>query len=292
MIYTAENEQLTIKVNSFGAELCSVTEKSTGTEYMWSGDPAHWKGISPVLFPFIGGLTNGAYRYDGEEYRIGKHGFSRNMEFTCTTQEKNALWFTLEDTEETRKCYPFAFRFEAGYVLDGKTVQVKWRVTNKNDKTMYFALGGHPALACPPAYQQGKRTGCSILFEGKDSIVSELIGPDGLVSGKQQEYPLENGRLPITTGLFDIDTLVLDNSQVQKISLCDENQKAYVTVAFDTPYVAIWTMPQDEASFVCIEPWYGRCDNSGYTGGLEERPWGMKLEAKGCFEAGYEIIPE
>lgn len=294
MIYTAENEMLVMKVNSMGAELCSIVEKNSGMEYMWSGDKTVWSGISPVLFPFIGGLQKGGYTYEGRRYTIGKHGFARGAAFTCTEQKENALWFSLEDSEETREVYPFAFLFEAGYVLEGRTIQVKWRVKNRNNKTMYFALGGHPAIVCPPPYQAGNRTECSILFEekgaaAKESIISELIGSDGLVSGKQREYKLQDGLLPVTTGLFDIDTLVLDNSQVTAISLCDKEKKPYVTVSFDTPTVSLWSMQPDDVSYICIEPWYGRCDNSGYAGTLEERPWGRALSAGECFEAGYEI---
>ena len=32
---------------------------AAGTEYLWSGDPAVWKGVSPVLFPAIGALRDG-----------------------------------------------------------------------------------------------------------------------------------------------------------------------------------------------------------------------------------------
>ena len=34
------------------------------------------------------------------------------------------------------------------------------------------------------------------------------------------------------------------------------------------PYVGIWS--KGEADFVCIEPWYGRTDNDGFTGDLKE----------------------
>lgn len=295
MIYTAENEQLIIKVNSLGAELCSVVDKETGREYMWSGDANYWSGISPVLFPFIGGLQDGSYRYEGREYQITKHGFARRMEFSYIKEGKapeEGLWFSLEDTEETRARYPFAFRLEAGYVLDGRSIRVLWRVNNPNEKTMYFALGGHPAFACPPAYQKGDRTGCSIRFGGKEKLVRGMIGADGLMSEERQEYTLKDGLLPVTTGLFDRDAIVLDESQVEEISLCDAEGKPYVTVKFPTTSVGVWSMPKDDASFICIEPWFGRCDNSGYKGSLEERPWNVSAESGKWFESGYEICIE
>ena len=34
-----------------------------------------------------------------------------------------------------------------------------------------------------------------------------------------------------------------------------------------------------EAPFVCIEPWYGRCDNKNFTGEWKDREWGNSLDA-------------
>ncbi|MBO5291610.1 MAG: aldose 1-epimerase family protein [Lachnospiraceae bacterium] len=292
MIYTIENESMTVRIKARGAEVCSVVEKKTGREYMWNADPVYWGRTSPILFPFVGGLKNGGFSYAGTEYHIGKHGFARDMDFQLEKQEAESIWFSLEDTEETRKSYPFSFRLLAGYILHGTQLEVKWCVENRNDRTMYFALGGHPAFACPPSWQQGKRTDCSIWFDQPKQLVSELIGSDGLVSGEQKVYELRDGILPVTTGLFDRDALIMDQGQVHEIALCDLDNKPYVRVQFDADYVGVWSMPDDNASFICIEPWYGRCDNSDFQGSLEERKWGNRLEAGGVFEAGYTICFE
>lgn len=56
-----ENNLLKVEVSSFGAELQSITSKVSGYEYLWQGDPAFWKRRSPVLFPIVGALWNGAF---------------------------------------------------------------------------------------------------------------------------------------------------------------------------------------------------------------------------------------
>lgn len=35
---------------------------------MWDAKPEYWKRTSPVLFPIVGSLNNGSYRYEGKEY--------------------------------------------------------------------------------------------------------------------------------------------------------------------------------------------------------------------------------
>ena len=41
-----------------------------------------------------------------------------------TQNHKNELWFELADSAGTRELYPFHFRLQIGYCLDGDTVSV------------------------------------------------------------------------------------------------------------------------------------------------------------------------
>ena len=43
------------------------------------------------------------------------------------------------------------------------------------------------------------------------------------------------------------------------------------------------------APFICIEPWYGRCDATDFTGTLQEREYGSELTEGSLFEAAYTI---
>ena len=91
---------------------------------------------------------------------------------------------------------------------------------------------------------------------------------------------------------FDVDTYIFENKQLQEMSLLTPEGKPYITVSFDAPLVALWSPNKEGSPFVCIEPWYGRCDMVGYKGTLEEREWGNLLEAGKIFEAYYEIHVE
>ena len=54
--------------------------------------------------------------------------FARDMEFTLESQNKEEIWFELKENEETLKKYPFAFRLHLGYRLNGRSVEVFWKV--------------------------------------------------------------------------------------------------------------------------------------------------------------------
>ena len=113
-----ENNLLKVEVSSFGAELQSIASKVSGYEYLWQGDPAFWKRRSPVLFPIVGALWNGVFRIDGREYKMGQHGFARDMEFKPEADAPDdELLYVLESTPETLEQFPRPFRLEIGYAL-------------------------------------------------------------------------------------------------------------------------------------------------------------------------------
>ena len=81
-VYQLENEHIYLEVASHGAELVRLVGKKTKKEYLFDGDPKYWKRHSPILFPFVGGVKNKEYRYNGKTYTMTQHGFARDMEFT------------------------------------------------------------------------------------------------------------------------------------------------------------------------------------------------------------------
>lgn len=286
-VFQISNEKITIQIDSLGAELKSLKHISTGTEYMWNGDARFWKRTSPVLFPVVGGLKEGRYLLNGKEYPMGQHGFARDMEFQLKSQVASEIWFTLESDEETLQKYPYAFRLEIGYELDGESVIVKWRVKNPSTEEMYFSIGGHPAFLCPIEANTTQNQ-YQIRFDTKDKVISSGV-KEGLLSEEKKEYPLQDGILPVTEHLFDEDALVIEHDQAHQIALVKPDGNPYLTVSFDAPLFGIWSPPKKNAPFICIEPWYGRCDRLSFQGEWKDREWGQKLTGGETFAAAYKI---
>ncbi len=285
--YQISNEQISIQVDSMGAELKSLKKKDTDTEYMWEGDPAYWKRTSPVLFPLVGSLREGSFLLDGKRYPMGQHGFARDLEFQVKSEAANEIWFYLESDAQTLEKYPYAFLLELGYELQESTVIVKWKVTNPADGELYFSIGGHPAFCCP--LQKGEeQEDYRIWFDAKEQVITGVI-ENGLMTAGQAAYPLEDGCLRVTEHLFDHDALVIEHGQVHKVALVKPDGTHYLTVSFDAPLFGVWSPPGKKAPFVCIEPWYGRCDAVDFAGTWQQREWGQCLSAGQCFEASYQI---
>ena len=287
-LYELKNEQIAITVDSHGAELKSLKKLADDQEYMWCGDAKFWGRTSPVLFPFVGGLKNKEYRFEGKTYSMTQHGFARDMDFELETQTESELWFTLESTEETLARYPFPFILNLGYRLEGSTVTVLWKVENPSEKQMYFSIGGHPAFNCPLT-DETKQSDYSVSFADTDEIVSTRISEEGLATGCMDIYHLADGHLSLTSNLFDHDALVIEDHQTDTVALCRKDGTPYLTVKMEAPLFGIWSPPGKNAPFVCIEPWYGRCDDEYFDGDLTEREWGNKLAPHHTFEASYTI---
>lgn len=286
--FTLENNEIKIAVKSQGAELASLADVKTGREYLWNGDKTYWPRQSPVLFPFVGCTRDKKYTFGGKTYPMTQHGFARDMEFELLSAAKDTLWLRLCHTKETLEIYPFPFTLDIGYALSGRSVKVLWKVHNPSDETMYFSIGAHPGFMCP--INDGEaQTDCALDFHTDKDISYNLIARDGLVGIYDQKLALENGCLPMDAHLFDRDALIIEHGQTHKISLQDSHGENYVTVSFDAPLVGVWSPTGKNAPFVCIEPWYGRCDSTDFEGTLEERSYGQTLKGKETFEAYYTI---
>lgn len=300
MRYVLENEVLQVEIDSFGAEIKSVKRKSDRLEYMWQADPAYWGRTSPVLFPFVGALKNKEYRYEGKTYSMGQHGFARDMEFVCEaldgrhgaaagTKGEHAIWFVLESDARTYEKYPFQFRLHIGYELRINEVKVSWKVENIDTKPMYFAIGAHPAFLCP-VHGEADKNGYGLRFGGvKDELHYHGNTPDGMAEMTDHVLQLKDRSVTFTPGFFDAGTYMVEGKQTGHVELLDRNGAAYVTVDFDTPLFAVWSPEGKNAPFVCIEPWYGRCDTADFTGSLAERAYENGLAAGGSFEALYSM---
>ncbi len=262
------NGIIEIDVSEHGAELKSAVKD--GREYMWCGDAKYWGRTSPVLFPFVGGLKNKSYVYKGEKYPMGQHGFARDCDFRLIEKGDNFIEYGLSADDEMLVKYPFRFKLTIKYVLNGSSVHVVWIVKNMDTKSMSFSIGAHPAFNL----KDGENF---FMFDSDEDIVYRLLDENGLLV-PNKSYKLKNdGGAPIVKGMFDKDALIIENDQARLVSLCGADKKPYVTVKFTAPLFGLWSPAGKDAPFVCIEPWYGRCDRNDFEGELSEREYSMTL---------------
>ena len=76
---------------------------------------------------------------------------------------------------------------------------------------------------------------------------------------------------------------------MKEVVLYDNAQRPCLALYFDAPVVGLWSPPAKNAPFVCIEPWYGRCDREHFTGDFGEKDWMQHLQPGERFSVSYSI---
>ena len=285
MKYQLANDKMQITVDEHGAELRSLLGAS-GREYLWQADPKYWGRTSPVLFPFVGMPKDKEFSYQGKTYPMGQHGFARDRDFRLLKQEGTALEFMLESDEDSLKVYPFKFRLRIRYELEGSSVRVIWRVQNTGDELMHFSIGAHPAFYCP--LEEGEST-CRLGFDHAGPLDYQQITGEGLCLPETKQLTLNDRKWAFEKSAFDDGVYIFTDYQLHQVSMLDKNNRPYLTVDFHAPLVGIWSPEKKNAPFICIEPWYGRCDPADEKPTLENRPYGNQLPGGAEFRAEYTI---
>ena len=102
---------------------------------------------------------------------------------------------------------------------------------------------------------------------------------------------LKDGVYVVEEHTFDRDALIFDHGQVKEVSLEEADKTRLVTLRCpDALSVGIWSPVGKQAPFICLEPWIGRCDNSGFRGELREKFDVQSLEAGGVFQTAYDLV--
>lgn len=261
-------------INSKGAELKSLI--LDGNELMWAGNPVFWGKTSPVLFPSVGGLKGGKTIIDGIEYHMTKHGFARDNEFEISHvndgKENNTARFSLHETGETLKMFPFKFSFAMQYQLTENKLEIIYEVVNNTSVPMPFCIGAHPAFACPA---KGKRfEDYRLVFQERETVCSPVLDvKTRLFKENGSVLRLKNScECPLSYSLFDNDVLYFRGIVSKSVSLLDDENKG-IKLSWDGfSSLGVWTPAGMNAEFVCIEPWCGCDDYENCSGDFRDKP--------------------
>ncbi|MGB1042577.1 MAG: aldose 1-epimerase family protein [Tenacibaculum sp.] len=285
---TLENKYLKAVINPTGAELTKIYSKVTQTDYLWNGDASYWGRHAPILFPIIGKLKDDYCFIDNQKYTINKHGFVREALFTVVSKNNTEVVLEFQYSKNTLQSYPFKFSLKISYKIENNKLSVEHNINNIDNKTIYFAIGGHPAFNCPLT-PNSSFNDYYLEFEQEETPTLWMVNmKTGLCSGQTKQINLGN-KLNLNYDLFKNDALIFEKLKSKKVILKSNKHNLNVSMSLSNwKFLAFWT--KKEAPFICFEPWTSLPDldnsNNDFTSKI-----GIEKLAKGkTFTNKYDLV--
>ena len=282
---TLASNQLHVEIDPHGAQL-SVLRSADGSDLLWDGDPTFWTSRAPILFPIVGALNGGVYRWRGRNYPLSRHGFARGRRFdvvdTSATAagDRNVVVLRQRDDETTRAVYPFAFELDISFSLTGAVLTIVATARNTGSDPMPASLGFHPAFRWPlPGATD--RSAHVLEFERDEPWPIRRLDSVGLLTADTHPTPVVGRCLSLSDDLFVADVMIFDRlvsrSARYRADVGSSDARSSINVRWpDATHLGLWTKPG--AGFICIEPWRGVADPVGFTGDVDAKP-------------GVEVVP-
>jgi galactose mutarotase-like enzyme len=272
-------------VDTLGGELISY--KKDGREYIWTGDPAHWSGHAPVLFPFVSALKDGRVRFDGVEYTMkGKHGFARKSEFELVETDDKKAVFRLAASDVTLAQYSYRGELYVTHEISCGGYTTTYTVKNTDERDMLFCIGGHPGFFTDGPIEDYKLIfeedeDCALYYTDADSLYSENYTAKRRIEGR--EFDLRYGD-------FDIDALISTGLRSRRLKLLRKTDNRGIEFDFTGfPVLVLWSPPKKQSPFVSLEPWVGLPAKPDESGEFADKPYAVRLEKGGEYMVSYKV---
>jgi len=281
---------------SEGGELSSikVTRNGQMVELIYNARnyaATGFHGRGPLLWPAVGAqypvgtipkasCGMGTYPVRGKTYEMPCHGFAKDVPWKEISRGSNAhgasVTVELQDSDATRKYYPFAFQLDAIYELaDGHlTVDYVVKSDQSNPEPMPFSIGNHLGFNIP-LLKGGNPADVKLETQ---NTVQLLRNSAGVLSGESKPRTFDP---PETLGSFDAHVaLPLAGYRSQPFARLVDPSGMTVRVTetststLPEPLIRFNAYGGPTQGYFCPEPWFG-VQNSLNTGvGLIKLPAG------------------
>lgn len=201
-------------------------------------------GGNPILFPVCGRLTDGVYQAFGKKYNMPIHGFARTSAWKLKVSGDGAsdgITIILEHNEETLKVYPFKFRVEFKYLLDGNTLTLHQTYINEGNEDMPFYSGFHPYFTV-----------------GNKNELTFDMNADRYMDYNVRQMKEYKGEIDFNNPVDFVFYLNDNKGSRYVMKDPDKKRKLVIETSEQFKYMVMWTMKGMD--FVCVEPWMAAPD--------------------------------
>ena len=276
--FELENQHIRIRVCSLGAELQSIYSKELEMEYIWQPGTETFAHHTMLLFPNPGRIAHDRIIVGGKVYPAMMHGFANDMDFRLVEHTENRILLELAATDYTRRYFPYEFRLQVEFTLDGDKVLQYFHVINDDSKPVYYCLGAHPGFYCPIDLGE---TGddYSLIFNRPQMLKHmELENHTRLLTGNYTLCLNNETEIPLSEHFFDNGPRLYSNMDADTITLRSHRSGRFMELGiagFDN--LCLWGAP-GKMSVICIEPWCGTSDRTDTDHIWETKPGIRRIE--------------
>jgi galactose mutarotase-like enzyme len=288
---TISNDTITFVSDSYNVEpwvLKFNNDADENVNYFWR--PADKKRLgTAVCFPMMGMLPDDKYTLEGKEYSLGMHGFAQDREFRIAEKGDEHIAYELTDDAESLGRYPWRFKFRLTYSVEGAALLTEYRIENRDEKEMYFTVGGHPRFACPVG-----KDGCFedyfIEFEKPEST-RNIVKSYGPISEIENCFSPDGKKLRLDYRMFTKGCFCFRPIRSKQVCLKSEKTKRSLLVGIgEANHLQFWTQPG--GPFICIEPIYGSTSHLPMIredADWKNRPGTLHIGSGETYTCGYSV---
>jgi galactose mutarotase-like enzyme len=191
------------------------------------------RGGIPILFPSPGKLEADTWHFAGQRGVLRQHGFARNQPWAVVSEAASEIKLRLASDSQTLAQFPWPFRLELAFSLQGRRLRISSRVQNEGESVLPFALGYHPYFHVNDKQHAHIDTRATRAFDNVTKRVGPFTGFD-LTANEVDVHLLDHGS--------SASTLHLPDGARIRLSASPEFSRWVV-----------WTVAGKD--FVCLEPW-------------------------------------
>ncbi|WP_164508368.1 aldose 1-epimerase family protein [Companilactobacillus kedongensis] len=276
-----KNKNFSVDISEKGAEIQHIYNNAEEFNYIWDDkDKKYWKRHAPILFPFIGRSNDNTYLVNGKEYTMKQHGFGRDQTFEVESKTDTEAVLSITDTDETRKIYPFKFKFTVTYKLQNDGLKTTYSVKNTDDKKMSYALGSHPGFNVPFGSDESYEDFYLAITPNDLSLEQFEVAPAPFINGKVKSISNIDGVINLSHEMFNDGLIILANKNIKSVQLASMKSDHRIELTLDDfPYLALWSVENERAPFICMEAFAGLPDIYGKPGEIMDKKGNNLLDA-------------
>ena len=250
---TIKNDYLVFDSDSYNAAPIVLRFVDETINYFWRPAGVEKPGTE-VCFPLIGFLPDDTYWYGGKEYTMTMHGFAQDREFAVAGKGDSFITYELADDDFTYQRYPWHFCFQLTYALEKDSLCTVYRVENRDKKTLFFSVGGHPRYACP-ILEGSKFEDYCIKFVKPESTTN-IVKSYGPIAEIDKHFGDDGKSIELDYSMFTEGCFCFHpcNSRIIYLS-SDKDSRGLCVDLGGASHLQFWTCPTEP--FLAIEPFFG-----------------------------------